>query len=180
MSGFQQFFPVVVLSVLAVGCEPSASSPPSNRTVSAPTTTAPQTELLLDTQPMDAQPVGDVREVAEDGMEVAIVGRIGGDANPWVDGRAAFTIVDPKVEPCQPDEGCPTPWDYCCSTDQLPKNRALIKFVTSAGDTLEEDARKLLGVKELQTVVVKGKARRDEAGNLTVVADGLFVVPETK
>jgi len=136
--------------------------------------------MLLHEQPADAKPVGDVRESAEDGVDVTILGRIGGGANPWVDGRAAFTIVDPKVAPCHPSEGCPTPWDYCCSTDQLPKNSAMIKIVDTAGGTVEQDARQLLGVKELQTVVVKGKAKRDEAGNLTVLANGVFIVPETK
>jgi hypothetical protein len=39
------------------------------------------------------------------------------------------------------------------------------------------DARELLGVKELQTVVVKGKAKRDEQGNLTVLASGVYPRP---
>jgi hypothetical protein len=100
---------------------------------------------------------------------------------PWgVVGRAAFTIVDPKLEYCQPGEGCPTPWDYCCKTDELPANRAMVKVVNAAGETVEEDARQLLGVKELQTVVVKGKAKRDEAGNLTVLADRVFVMCQTR
>ncbi len=178
MSKCTGIIPASLLTVWLAGCNQPNASPPK---VAADTpSAAPKSGLLLADQLVDAKPVGDVRESAEDGAEVAIVGRIGGDANPWVEGRAAFTIVDPKLEPCQPDEGCPTPWDYCCSTDLLPKNRALVKFVTAEGDTLEEDARKLLGVKELQTVVVKGKAKRDETGNLTVLAEGLFVVPETK
>ena len=37
------------------------------------------------------------------------------------------------------------------------------------------DAKGLLNVKELSTVVVKGKAKRDEAGNLTVLASGVYV-----
>ncbi len=166
----------LALVTVIVGCGKSVSSP-------TPQTSAPaavQSDVLLKEQPTDAKPVADVRESAEDGVEVTILGRIGGGSNPWVDGRAAFTIVDPKIEPCKPSEGCPTPWDYCCSTDQLPKNRAMIKVVDSTGGTVEQDARKLLGVKELQTVVVKGKAKRDEAGNLTVLADGVFIVPEAK
>jgi hypothetical protein len=34
-----------------------------------------------------------------------------------------------------------------------------------------------LGAKELSTVVVKGKAKRDDAGNLTVLASGVYVRP---
>ena len=39
------------------------------------------------------------------------------------------------------------------------------------------DARKLLGVKELSTVVIQGKATRDDQGNLTVAATKVFVRP---
>lgn len=172
-------FTGLILATAVVGCGKPASSPASQTSAPAAVTAA-SSDVLLKEQPTDAKPVADVREAAEDGVEVTILGRIGGGSNPWVDGRAAFTIVDPKLEPCKPSEGCPTPWDYCCSTDQLPKNRAMIKVVDSSGGTVEQDARKLLGLKELQTVVVKGKAKRDEAGNLTVLADGVFVVPEAK
>ena len=40
---------------------------------------------------------------------------------------------------------------------------------------MKADAKELLSVKELSTVVVKGKAKRDDAGNLTVHASGVYV-----
>ena len=43
------------------------------------------------------------------------------------------------------------------------------------GDLVKVDARELLDVKELSTVIVKGKANRDEAGNLTILASGVYV-----
>jgi hypothetical protein len=54
---------------------------------------------------------------------------------------------------------------------------AMIKFVDEQGKTLSQDPRQLLGIKELQTVVVRGRAKRDEKGNLTVQATKLFVRP---
>ncbi|MDP1796295.1 MAG: hypothetical protein Q8K78_02380 [Planctomycetaceae bacterium] len=173
-------FMSLAFAAAMVGCGQSATAPVPQAANTTPTASAAGAALLLHEQPTDAKPVADVRESAEDGGDVTILGRIGGGTNPWVEGRAAFTIVDPKLNPCHPSEGCPTPWDYCCSTDQLPKNRAMIKVVDTAGGTVEEDARKLLGLKELQTVVIKGKAKRDEAGNLTVLASGVFIVPETE
>ncbi len=173
-------FASIVIATVAIGCNQSTGPtlPPPSKAASADSAPAPK--VLLEKQPDGAKPVGDVRASAVDGADVTILGRIGGDTNPWVDGRAAFTIVDPKLEPCAPDEGCPTPWDYCCSTDQLPTHRAMIKVVDATGGTVEQDARKLLGVKELQTVVVTGKAKRDEAGNLTVLANAVYIVPEKK
>jgi hypothetical protein len=54
---------------------------------------------------------------------------------------------------------------------------AMIKLVDEQGKTLLYDARHTLGIKELQTVVVAGRAKRDEAGNLTVWASGIYVRP---
>ena len=43
------------------------------------------------------------------------IGRIGGSENPWIEGLAAFTIVDPVMKHCGElgDDGCPKPWDFC-------------------------------------------------------------------
>jgi hypothetical protein len=53
----------------------------------------------------------------------------------------------------------------------------MIKFVDEQERTRKTDLRRLLGLHELQTVVVQGKAKRDADGNLTVMARGLFPRP---
>ena len=133
--------------------------------------------FLLTVEPGDAGDVIKVREEAGDGDDIVIVGRIGGSENPWVDGRAAFSIVDGSLKACSdiPGDNCPVPWDYCCETPKLPNATALIKIVDDNGDLVKANAKDLLGVRELSTVVVKGKAKRDDAGNLTVLASGVFV-----
>ena len=103
------------------------------------------------------------------------MGLIGGSSEPFVKGLAAFTIVDPKVPYCAAEEGCPTPWDYCCETDAVKQNIATVKIVDVSGKPVTQDAREFLNVKELSTVVVKGKAKRDDLGNLTVAASKIFV-----
>ena len=52
---------------------------------------------------------------------------------------------------------------------------ALVQFADQDGNVLRQDARSLFDVVELQTVVVQGMARRDDAGNLTIVADRMFI-----
>jgi len=42
------------------------------------------------------------------------------------------------------------------------------------------DTRELLPVKELDTVVVHGKARRDRAGNLSIVASRIHIREDQK
>jgi hypothetical protein len=135
---------------------------------------------LLASEPAGAKGVADAREQTKDGDAVVVVGRIGGQEPPWVEGRATFQIVDPGLKSCKEteDDNCPTPWDYCCTPrEELLKMMATVKVVDELGQPVATDARRLLGLKELQTVVVRGKARRDDKGNLTVLADGLFVRP---
>jgi hypothetical protein len=156
---------------VCVGCSSGTSSPMSN----GPTAQARQ-YLLLE-EPAAAKSVSEAKESAQDGEEVTLVGRIGGSDHPFVSGRASFTIVDTSLVPCNEKEGdmCKTPWDYCCDSDRLPAATAVVKVVDDSGKTLAMDAKKELGMTELQTVVVTGKAKRDDAGNLTVLAPAVYV-----
>ncbi|MEX2027245.1 MAG: hypothetical protein WEH44_08085 [Pirellulaceae bacterium] len=160
---------VAVTASIVAGCNTS----PSTDNAAAPS--AEGAAYRLASEPAGAKGVKDVRADAKDEDEVTVVGRIGGDANPWIEGQSAFLIVDSAMKPCSESEGCPTPWDYCCDADSLPQSKAMVKVVDAKGKPLAGDARKLFGLKELQTVVVHGRAKRDEAGNLTVLADGVFV-----
>ncbi|OYP38308.1 MULTISPECIES: hypothetical protein [Rhodopirellula] len=128
-------------------------------------------------EPADAIPVGIAKESVEGEQYLSLVGTIGGSAKPFVDGIAAFTIVDPKVPSCAGEEGCPTPWDYCCTQNQVKDNIATVKIVDSEGVPVASDARGLLGVKELSTVVVSGTVKRDDTGNLSIAATQVFVKP---
>lgn len=159
---------VLAMVATAVGC---SSTEPATTSADAVAGDA----YLASSEPPGALPVGEVRQTAEDKDAVVLVGRIGGSVEPFVDGVAAFTIVDPKVPSCVAEEGCPTPWDYCCEQDQVKENVATVKIVDAEGKLVEQDARTLLGVQELAVVVVQGQAERDAAGNLSVLADQVFV-----
>lgn len=167
---------ITLAACLFAGCGNSGPAPESTGTTEA-TTPASTSTVLLTSEPAGAKEVIDARKTAQNDEEVVLVGRIGGSENPWVDGRAVFSIVDNSLKACSdiPGDGCEKPWDYCCETDKLPTAMALIKVVDDKGTLINEDARKLLNLKELQTVVVKGKAQRDDTGNLTVFANGIFV-----
>lgn len=130
---------------------------------------------IVDSEPPGAIAVGDARRTVADEDVVVLVGRVGGSKSPFVDGIAAFTIVDLNVPPCSAEEGCPTPWDYCCTQDQVKDNIAMVKVVDGQGQPVAEDARQLLGVETLDAVVIRGKAKRDGDGNLALLADHVFV-----
>ena len=135
-------------------------------------------KYLLAAEPSGAVAVVALRADAKDQDDVVVIGRIGGRRDPWIKGTAAFPIVDRSAKACNEIEGdtCPTPWDYCCEPNLADKT-VLVMFADESGKPIKEDPRELLSVKELQTVVVKGKAKRDKEGNLTVLASQLHVRP---
>ena len=171
----------LVTSIVLVGCtrttDPTPTKGNGEAKVNPKVADEVKAKYLLASEPAGAKNVIDVKKDAKDGDEVVVVGRIGGSVKPFT-GRAAFTIVDVKFKPCNEIEGdnCPTPWDYCCDApDELAKGTVLIKLVDSAGKTLPDDAKQLLDVKELQTIVVKGQTRRDESNSISVVATAIYI-----
>ena len=155
-----------------VGCAGSEEPAKDNETTA---NSQPDPAYLMTEKPANAEDVGAARKNVKDDEEVMLTGRIGGSGKPFVDGLAAFTIVDLSVKHCAPEENCPTPWDYCCMQNEVKDNIATVKVVNASGQIVDKGAKQLLGAKELDQVIVKGKAKRDDAGNLTVLAEKVFV-----
>ncbi len=164
-------FATLVVAVIS-GCGGGTTATQSESTKTGPAAAAPATYLLTN-EPEGAVEVCAFREEANDGDDVVVVGRIGGDVDPWVADLVAFNIVDTSLKPCLED-GCDTPWDYCCEPD-LAESRVLVKVVDEEGRILDGGAKGLLGVEELETVVVQGKAKLNNSGNVSLLATGVFV-----
>ena len=135
--------------------------------------------LFLEKEPEGAKPVEAVKASAKAGDKVIIRGRIGGSASPFVDGRAVFTLMGPGVKACSdnPEEGCKTPWDYCCETpDTIARHSATILVADAAGNPLRVGLKGANGLKELSEVVVQGTVKEAKDKILIINATGLFVV----
>ncbi|MEQ8846813.1 hypothetical protein [Botrimarina sp.] len=132
-------------------------------------------QFLLADEPGGAVGVIEARENTSDGDEVVLVGRIGGAADPWIEGRAAFTLLDPSMavvdESAGMGEGQLCTAD-CCATERQACT-ALVKFVDGSGALVRVGARELLGVEQGDMVVVRGTAKRDDSGNFQLLATGL-------
>jgi hypothetical protein len=122
-SQFAKLSAVLTVSFCILGCNGSdRAETPSTSSL-----------YVARTEPTGAIPVGNARQTAKTNEQITLVGHIGGSDKPFVDGVAAFTIVDPKVAYCAAAEGCPTPWDYCCQQNAIKESIATIKVVDGNG-----------------------------------------------
>ena len=162
----------VLLSLLACACSKESAPPPAQNT----STTLPQS-LHLNVAPAPALSVLDVRANAADGSEVILTGR----AKDFVATRAVFTLADMSLKSCADGEDtmeCETPWDYCCE-DPKRLSTGTVAIELFDGDKLAlGSAQGWNGLDHLREVVVKGKLKKDDKGNLTVVAQGVYVKPQ--
>ncbi|MEZ6233713.1 MAG: hypothetical protein R3B68_05950 [Phycisphaerales bacterium] len=136
---------------------------------------------ILAAMPEDARPVGAVKASAVEGDTVAIRGRIGGRLEPISAESAVFTIVDPAIVSCDEmgEDHCPTPWDYCCEPrESLNANNATIQLVDGAGRVMADTNPIAAGLDPLDEIVVVGTVGpRDNPTVLTILATGVYVVP---
>ena len=121
--------------------------------------------------------------------EVAMVGQIGGLANPWEETQpefpfstkfAIFFLADPQAVAEHAEEGhVHAPGEECafCAAHAEENSElfAMVRLVDDNGKPITSDVRELFDVKENDTVVVKGSAQIVEGGMLVMKASGLYV-----
>ncbi len=172
MSSIRSFVPVLICaaSIAAIGCSKHAPQSPS----AAPAKSALAESYWLAAAPAGAIPVVAARERSKDGEPIVVTGRV----KDFVDGLAAFTIVDASLPSCA--EGgdmkeCETPWDYCCTDPAAVQRASASVEIHDANGIVTTDVRGFHGLDHLKPVTVAGTAKRDAAGNLTVLAASLNV-----
>jgi len=119
-----------------------------------------------------AMEVGAARKDAKDGDEVVLVGRV----KDFVDGRAVFTLIDVALAPCNdnPEDVCPTPWDYCCIESNVQaENTVTVEVLGDDKRPLATAFKGFHGLDHLDTVTVRGTPTRDASGNVTLALASL-------
>jgi len=173
LSTVRAFFLITVtLSVAITGCkqqgEPDAAA-------QAPLPAG----LLLTREPPGARPVEDVKKGAKVGDAVTIRGVVGGSKDPFVEGRAMFTLMGFGLKPCgagSPMPDCATPWDYCCDLPgDIAAHSATVQFVDANEKPLRVSLKGKGGIKELSELIVVGKVKQVEGKLLIVNATGVYV-----
>ena len=173
-------FAFVSLALSAAAFSLTGCGSASTEEAGATTVTAASldgSKYLLDEEPDGAVGVIAARESAKDGDPIVIVGRIGGSDNPWIEGRAAFMLLDASKlmvaigEDSSDEELC---MDDCCAAERAGCT-TLVKVVDADGKLVAADSRQLLGLTSDDMVVVRGKAKKDDGDNFTVLADAVYI-----
>lgn len=169
---------VTVGTTIIVGCDNKSESP-SKPSVAAPSPLLP-TGFFLAKEPTGAKTVEEVKKAVKAGDTVTIQGLVGGSVEPFVDGRAVFTLMGSGLHHCaekgSPMPDCKTPWDYCCDPPkEIAAHSATVQVVDTAGAPLKVSLKGQNGVKELSNLVVVGKVAQADGSLLVINATGAFV-----
>ncbi|MCG3125188.1 MAG: hypothetical protein CHACPFDD_00003 [Phycisphaerae bacterium] len=179
-----RFSPVVFVAALVVGgCSSPAEPKPPATTTNGQASAIPA-GLMLPSEPVGARNVLELKRDAKEGDSVVVRGRIAGGKEPFVDGRAIFTLGDFSLPTCadRPGDTCPTPWDYCCEPkEKITEHTATIQVVDAEGRPLKSGLKDYRGLKNMALVVVAGRVAKKQGSDLLVIAaTGIFVQPAAK
>lgn len=128
--------------------------------------------LFVKTAPPDAKDVLAVKQALKEGDIVVVQGRVGGSRQPFVEGRAVFTIADLNLPTCadNPADDCKTPWDYCCEPgDQKMLNTLTVQVVGPGGEVVRAGLRGEHGLAPMAKVVVSGRISKKQDNKVMVI-----------
>ncbi len=170
------------LLIATVALLASCKEKPTQATAAPAKEASAALAAVLATPPTgEPQSIHLVRSSAKPGDVITLSGRIMGNAKPFVDGRAAFILGDPKVlTACNdsPSDKCETPWDACCdSPEDKKRGIATIQIVDADGRVLKEGIEGVGGLKNLATVTVTGKVADGSSADLMLVNATAIRVP---
>jgi hypothetical protein len=163
-------------ALFIVACEKKESAPPPSATPAAQA--GLPADLILATAPAGAKPVEDLKGKAKVGETVAIQGRVGGSADPFVENRAVLTIVGPGIPACSDNPGdmCEVPWDYCCETaEDIAAHSATVQVVDASGALLKAGLSGVGGIRGLSDLIVVGRVAQSDDKVLVVHATGIYI-----
>lgn len=164
---------LITAAALLVSCnkEKATSAAPAAQPASSP---SPSLSKVLATSPTgEAKAIHLIRTTAKPGDEITVSGKIMGNAEPFVEGRAAFILGDPEVlTPCNenPDDACKTPWDVCCdSKEDKKRGVATIQIVGADGRVLKESLEGVGGLANLAVVTISGTVAEGSSADLLLI-----------
>lgn len=164
--------------LIAAGCGGGTNdSGDTPETAAAPQAALPD-GLFLAKAPAGPLSVLDLKSADRTGEEVVVEGQIGGQAAPFVEGRAMFTMTDLTLPVCDAAAGdsCETPWDSCCETpESIQANMITVQVVDENGDVVKHGIQGENGLKGLARLTVRGTVSQQSGDVLVVDAREIYV-----
>lgn len=164
-------FALFVMLLSIIGCGQSPVTP----TVSL---TDLKAKFILAEEPIGVLPVmAAVDELAEREEEIVVLGRIGGIKQPCDAKEAVFVMTDPSVDAVidSAEHTCGEDCHFCKKPKRDLPTLAIVKLVDADGKPYPYTPGQLADLAPDQMVVVRGKAKVDSLGNLTVAANGVYI-----
>ncbi len=166
---------IVIATVALIGC--GRKSEQNN--ASTPASAALPADLVVAELPGEAQAPAVARRTAKAGDEVLLTGHIAGRKQPFVEGRAMFTIVGSDIAMC--GDECAVPWDLCCSpTEAISAHAATIQLVNDQSQPVKASLNGHQGLAPGKQVVVRGTVHQADEHAFVVNLSKVAVVNATK
>ncbi len=139
----------------------SCKSKDDGSTTTEPKEASPALMAVIDAKvEAEASDIHVIRKTAKPGDTITVTGWVMGNMSPFVEGRAAFILGDPKVVTAcnvRPDDHCSTPWDVCCDDPaDIKRATATIQIVDADGRVLKEGIEGVEGIEKLSKLLVTG------------------------
>ena len=168
----------IIASFVALsGCgqEEAATASTNNAASETQQTAALPGDFFLNEEPANTVSLSEARASAQTGDDITFTGYIGGRAEPFTKSRAIFLVADSeKAPPCT--DGCPAPWDACCTPNEvITENSATVQVLDAEGQTLRMGLNGQNGLAPGSQVTVVGKVRQANDAVLIVDASGIKV-----
>lgn len=164
----------ITLTTLAAIALASCQSKDDDSATTEPKEASPELMAVIDAK-VDAEPsdIHVIRKTAKPGDTITVTGWVMGNMNPFVEGRAAFILGDPKVVTAcnvRPDDHCSTPWDVCCDDPaDIKRATASIQIVDADGRVLKEGIEGVEGIEKLSKLLVTGTVAEGSSEDSLVI-----------
>lgn len=166
---------LLTTAAVMVGCD---SNGQSGGTGASTGQTQPASWLLTEA-PESWEEIAAIKPTIEAGESVVLRGRIGGRVAPIAASSPTFVMMDPSVPSCadDPDDHCPTPWDYCCTDPKvISASNATVIVLDKDGSQTKLDLV-AAGLSPMDEVIVVGTVdARPNQSVLTIRATGIYKV----
>ena len=142
------------------------------------TVESPLASVFTKTKPEGAISITEAKKSIKVGETITIKGEIGGRQKPFAENVALFIFADgAELDSCPKEEGCPTPWDYCCyEPDDIAAASVTIQVMDKDGKLIKKSLKGQNGLKGLSQLLITGVVdKKSKDGKLILNVTSIYI-----